>query len=149
MVEQRDSIVNPGAEVIQVFLGFSGINPGVHALCALGIRDGRPHPRTRITAPATTNIQAAWECAALALERLAGRPAVLFTTLQCVRGMEEPDDWRLDGHPTRQAVQARLASTGCAVRYVVKGEAPPWMEKAQEEARRAYRAWQQTARETP
>ncbi len=131
---------------IEVFLGFSGINPGVHALCALGVIDGRPHIRTRITALATTNIQAAWECAALALERLAGRPAVFFTTLQCVRRMEEPPpDWRVD-NAYRVDVQQRLAATGCAVRYVVKGEAPPWMERAQEEARRAYRAWQQTCR---
>lgn len=137
------------AEPIEVYLGFSGINPGVHALCALGIRDGLPRPRIRITAPATTNIQAAWECAALALDCLAGRPAVLFTTLQCVKGMEAPDDWRNEGHPARQAIQARLAASGCVVRYVVKDEAPPWMEQAQEEARRAYRAQQQTSRETP
>ena len=128
---------------IQVYIGFAGNNPaGPWCVSSLGVVDERPYPYCRMVMGPRSNFNAAWAAVALSLERLAGRPGVLWTTLssleqQAIREPHAFEEMTEEDKSTRAAARA----TGVIVRYVSRMEAPSWLTDAQETARRGFAQW--------
>lgn len=133
----------PNADPIQVYLGFAGNNPaGPWCVCSLGVVGGRSYPYIRIVPGARTNFGAAWAAVALSIERLAGRPATLWTTLSSLeqQAVREPHPYE-EMTEEDKAIRATTRSTGAVVRYVSRVEAPHWLTEAQDTARRGFAQW--------
>lgn len=134
----------PNAEPIQVYLGFAGNNPaGPWCVCSLGVVEGRPYPYSRIVSGARTNFQAAWAAVALSIERLAGRPGVLNTTLQLLEQQASRHDWKgaSDLDEEGRAAWRQCLTGDPVVRWTAMVHASRWVVEAQEIARRGFAQW--------
>lgn len=133
-----------GPQPIHVYLGFTGNNPaGPWCVCSLGVVDGRGYPYSRMVMGPRSNFGAAWAAVALSLERLAGRPAVLWTTLAGLASEAADLTWR-DSQATRAEEHAAFLTckrTGVEARAVRQRGAAQWLAQAQETARRGFAEW--------
>lgn len=149
-----------GADPIPVYLGLSGNNPaGPWCVCSLGVMDGKAYPRTRFLPGGPRTIkEAAWAAVDLALERLRGRPALIWTTLKALEDQADRMAYTWDAQqgiknitgpsfddPVFGEIKRRMLDADTYVCWVRAADAPPWMAQAKEAAQHGFLEGQRSA----